>query len=123
MKRLAELGLALSGDPIDVFRHIAGMIGELLDVSVVNLSEIRGEELFFLSTYVKGDVQTYTGTCKLENTPCATVQEAKDLRVYHDVISKVPGSGFFTEVQCLYLLRISGTGRKRHGCGRDLHPR
>jgi PAS domain S-box-containing protein len=94
LKRLAELGIALSGDPIDVFRHIAGMIGELLDVTVVNLSEIRGDELFFLSTYVKGDVQTYTGTCKLEHTPCATVQEAKDLRVYHDVMAKFPEAVF-----------------------------
>ena len=94
LKRLAELGLALTGDPIDVFRHIAGMIGELLDVSVVNLSEIRGDELFFLSTCVKGDVRTYTGTCKLQNTPCATVQESKDLRVYHDVITKFPEAVF-----------------------------
>ncbi len=94
LKRLAELGLALTGDPIDVFRHIAGMIGELLDVSVVNLSEIRGADLFFLSTYAKGDVRTYTGICKLENTPCATVREAKDLRVYHDVIAKFPEAVF-----------------------------
>ncbi len=94
LKRLAELGFALTGDPIDVFRHIAGMIGELLDVSVVNLSEIRGEDLFFLSTYAKGEVRTYTGTCKLENTPCATVREAKDLRVYHDVTAKFPEAVF-----------------------------
>ncbi len=94
LKRLAKLGFALTGDPIDVFRHIAGMIGELLDVSVVNLSEIRGEELFFLSTYAKGEVRTYTGTCKLENTPCATVQEAKDLRVYQDVMTKFPEAIF-----------------------------
>lgn len=94
LKRLADLGFALTGDPIEVFRHIAGMIGELLDVSVVNLSQIRGDELFFLSTYAKGEVRTYTGTCKLQNTPCATVQEAKDLRVYHDVIAKFPEAVF-----------------------------
>jgi GAF domain-containing protein len=70
------------------------MIGELLDVSVVNLSEIRGDELFFLSTYAKGEVRTYTGACKLKNTPCATVQEAKDLRVYHDVMAKFPEAVF-----------------------------
>ncbi len=97
LKRLAELGLALTGDPIDVFRHIAEMIGELLDVPVVNLSEIRGDELVFLSTSIRGDVQTYTGTCKLKDTPCATVEHSKDLRIYHDVIAKFPEAVFLQQ--------------------------
>ncbi len=94
MKRLATLSLALTGDPIDVFQHIAGMIGELLDVPIVNLSEVRGDELFFLSTFIKGDVQAYTGVCKLENTPCGMVQQSKKLHIVHDVISKFPQAFF-----------------------------
>ncbi len=94
LKRLAELGLALTGEPIEVLQHIAAMIGELLDVPVVNLSQIRDDELFFLSTFISGGVKTHAGTSKLRNTPCAVVQETKDLRVYHDVVRKFPEVDF-----------------------------
>jgi PAS domain S-box-containing protein len=39
LQKLAELSMTLTGDPSDVFRKVAGMIGELLDVRVVCLSE------------------------------------------------------------------------------------
>jgi len=97
LKRLAEVGFALTGDPIEVFRRSASIIGELLDVPVVNVSEIRGDELVFLSTYIKGDVTLHAGSSKLQDTPCAMVQESRELRVFHDVLSKFPKVDFLRE--------------------------
>lgn len=97
LKKLSELGLNLTGDPIDIFQSIAGMIGELIDVPVVNLSEIRGDKLYFLSSYNKGRVTPYAGACILSNTPCASVQETKDLRVYQDVTKLFPEATFLKQ--------------------------
>jgi hypothetical protein len=47
LKKLYELSLTLSGDPRDIFMHTARMIGELFDVQIVCLSEIRDAELYF----------------------------------------------------------------------------
>ncbi len=47
LQKLSELSVTLAGDPIDVFRRVAAMIGQLLDVRVVCLSEVRGDELHF----------------------------------------------------------------------------
>ncbi len=94
LKKIAELSMTLSGEPVDIFRRIAGMIGELLDVKVVCLSEIDGGDLNFLSVYRSGDIMTDAGTCVLANTPCSTVQDTRDLRVYHDVVNKFPEAVF-----------------------------
>lgn len=103
LKKLSELGLNLTGDPIDIFQSIAGMIGELLDVPVVNLSEIRGDKLYFLSSYDKGMVTPYAGTCLLINTPCASVEETKDLRVYQNVTELFPEAAFLKQYNaCTY---------------------
>ncbi|HUL13840.1 MAG TPA: hypothetical protein VLU73_16950, partial [Methylococcaceae bacterium] len=61
--------MTLSGDPMDIFVHVARVIGELLDVKVVCLSEIRGRELYFLSVYVQGKTFLNAGNCPLEITP------------------------------------------------------
>ena len=97
LKRLYELSMKLSGDPIDIFVHVAKMIGELLDVKVVCLSEIQGQELHFLSVYVKGEVFTNAGSCSLDITPCATVEASKDLRVIHDVANLFPEASFLKQ--------------------------
>ena len=97
LKRLSELGLNLTGDPIDIFQSIAVMIGELLEVPVVNLSEIRGDKLYFLSSYDKGKVTPYAGTCLLSNTPCASVEKTKDLLVYQNVSELFPEAVFLKQ--------------------------
>src|SRR5574340_1776034 len=97
LKKLSELGLNLTGDPIDIFQSIAGMIGELLDVPVVNLSEIREDRLYFLSSYHKGKVTPYSGSCLLSNTPCASVEATKDLRVYQNVTKLFPEAAFLKQ--------------------------
>jgi len=97
LKRLAELGIALTGEPIDVFKHIAGLIGGLLNVPVVNLSVIQGDELVYLSTYIKGTVTAHAGSSPLQHTPCAMVREARELRVYHDVVTKFPRADFLRQ--------------------------
>jgi len=97
LKKLSELGIGLTGEPIEIFQRIASMIGELLDVPVVNLSEIQDGKLVFLSTYDKGKVAPYSGTCFLINTPCSTVEETKDLRVYQNVTELFPDAAFLKQ--------------------------
>ena len=94
LKKLYELSMTLSGDPVDVFKHVAFMIGEIFDVRVVCLSEIRGEELYFISVYVDGEVTEDVGYCALDITPCATVGKTKDIRMYDEVIEKFPHARF-----------------------------
>lgn len=94
LQKIAELSMQLTGEPLQVFERIAHMIGELLNVSVVCLSEIRGEELFFLSVYVNGEVMTNAGSCPLNITPCATVLQSKDMRIYDYVADKFPEATF-----------------------------
>src|SRR4030067_63557 len=65
MLRLAELSMTLVGDPLDIFQKIASMIAEVLKVPLVCLSEIRGDELYFLSIYNKGEISTNAGHCLL----------------------------------------------------------
>lgn len=94
LKKLSELSLTRFGDPVEVFRHITSMIGELLDVSVVCLSEVRGDELYFTSVCIDGEVMTDAGQCKIDNTPCATVQASKDICIYDHVIECFPEASF-----------------------------
>lgn len=94
MKKLYELSMTVAGEPIEVFKRVANMIGEVFDVRVVCLSEIRGDELFFISVYVDGEVSVDVGHCPLDTTPCATVESDKDLRMYDEVIEKFPQAGF-----------------------------
>ncbi len=89
--------MALSGDPVDIFVKVARMIGEIMDVKVVCLSEIRGPDLYFLSVYVQGEVHVNAGCCPLEMTPCATVEESKDIRVYQNVMETFPRAVFLKE--------------------------
>ena len=97
LQKLTELSLTLSGDPIEVFKRIARMIGELMDMRVVCLSEIRGDELYFLSVYINGEVMADAGHCPLEITPCATVEKTKDFRVYENVAVKFPDAKFLSQ--------------------------
>ncbi|MEE9140841.1 MAG: PAS domain-containing protein [Alphaproteobacteria bacterium] len=97
LKKLSELSMTLSGDPIDVFKHIAHMIGELFNVRTVCLSEIRGDELYFLSVYVDGNVFVDAGNCPLGITPCATVEQTKDIRVYEHVSDRFPEASFLKD--------------------------
>ncbi|MFZ4700356.1 MAG: ATP-binding protein [Candidatus Methylumidiphilus sp.] len=97
LKKLYELSMELSGDPMDIFVKVARMIGEIMDVKVVCLSEIRGNDLYFLSVYVQGEIHINAGCCPLEITPCATVEESKDIRMYQNVIALFPRAEFLKE--------------------------
>ena len=72
----------------------AGHTRELLDVKVVCLSEIRDGKLFFLSVYANGKVQSNAGQCELSITPCSTVENDKDIRVYDRVSELFPEAKF-----------------------------
>ena len=89
--------MTLVGDPLAIFQRIASMIAELLNVPVVCLSEIRGDELYFLSVYNNGEVSINAGHCPLNITPCATVEHSKDIRVYHNVMEHFPEASFLKE--------------------------
>jgi len=97
LRKLYELSMTLSGDPMEIFPPVARMIGELLDVKVVCLSEIRGSELHFLSVYVQGELFVNAGSCPLEITPCATVEASKDIRIYDRVMDRFPQATFLKE--------------------------
>ena len=95
--KLNELSMTLAGDPKEVFRNVALMIGELLNIRVVCLSEIRGEELYFLAVYVDGQLFSDAGKCPIAITPCATVEQSKDLRVYDRVAERFPQATFLAQ--------------------------
>jgi diguanylate cyclase (GGDEF)-like protein/PAS domain S-box-containing protein len=97
LKKLFELSLTLSGDPLEIFQHAAKLIGELLDVKVVCLSEIQGERLNFLSVYIDGEIYSNAGSCLLAITPCATVEKTKDIRVYERVKELFPEATFLQD--------------------------
>ena len=97
MLRLAELSMTLVGDPLDIFQKIASMIAEVLKVPLVCLTEIRGDELYFLSIYNKGEISTNAGHCPLNITPCANVEHSKDIRVYYNVTEHFPEAFFLKE--------------------------
>jgi GAF domain-containing protein len=97
LKQLVELSLTLSGDPIEIFRHAAKMIGELLEVKVVCLSEIQGGQLNFLAVYIDGEIYSNAGVCSLAITPCATVEQSKDIKVYDRVAELFPEATFLKD--------------------------
>lgn len=97
LRKLYELSMKLSGDPMEIFVHVARLIGELLNVKVVCLSEIRGRQLHFLSVYVRGQIYRNAGSCPLEITPCATVEASKDIRIYDRVMERFPQATFLKD--------------------------
>ncbi len=97
LKKLFELSLTLSGDPLEIFQHAAKMIGELLDVKIVCLSEIKGDRLHFLAVYMDGEIYSNAGSCLLAITPCATVEQSKDIKVYDRVKELFPEATFLQE--------------------------
>jgi PAS domain S-box-containing protein len=97
LKKLYELSMELSGDPMDILVKAARMIGDIMDMKVVCLSEIRGAELYYISIYVRGKIHVNAGSCPLDITPCATVQQSKDIRIYQNVTELFPRAAFLRE--------------------------
>ena len=97
LKKLYELSMMLSGDPGVVFEHAVRIIGELFKVKVVCLSEIVGQELYFKSVYINGQTFTDAGHCSLAITPCATVEQTKDLRTFDRVMERFPQASFLRD--------------------------
>jgi PAS domain S-box-containing protein len=96
-RRLSELSLTMSGDPADIFEHVARMIGELFHVRVVCLSEVSGKDLIFRAVYAGGKTFRDAGQCPLAITPCANVERDKDIRVFDYVAEKFPEASFLRE--------------------------
>jgi len=77
-----------------VFEQVVRIIGELFAVRVVCLSEIVGQELYFTAVYRDGQVLRNAGHCTLAITPCATVEQTKDLRMFDRVMERFPQASF-----------------------------
>jgi len=99
LRRLSELGMTLTGTPADIFRHVVGMIGELFALRVVCLSQIVDGVLRFRAVCVNGEIFTDAGTCPIAFTPCATVEDSKDLRIYDRVAERFPQASFLRDHQ------------------------
>jgi PAS domain S-box-containing protein len=97
LKKLSELSMTLSGDPAIVFDQVVRIIGELFNVQVVCLSEIVGEELHFKSVYIDGQILRSEEHCPLAITPCATVAQAKDMRIFDRVVERFPQATFLKD--------------------------
>lgn len=97
LKKLYELSMTISGDPVDVFKHIARIIGELFELKIVCLSKINGDTLDFLAIYHEGKIFTDAGSCELAITPCATVEMTQDVRIYDRVKEQFPDAAFLQQ--------------------------
>ena len=97
LKKLYELSRTISGDPVEVFRHIAKIIGELFELKIVCLSKINGDQLDFLAIYHEGQIFTDAGSCELAITPCATVEMAQDVQIYDHVKERFPDALFLQQ--------------------------
>ncbi len=101
LKKLYELSMTLSGDSGVVLEHAVRIIGELFKVQVVCLSEIVGQELYFKSVYSNGQTFTDAGHCSMAITPCATVEQTKDLRIFDRVMERFPEASFLRDHQAV----------------------
>lgn len=94
LKNLSQLSLLLAGSSELVFEQIVRLIGEQFQVRVACLAQIEKDELRFRAMYENGEVWAEAGSCLLKMTPCATVQETKDLRIYDRVTERFPEASF-----------------------------
>jgi PAS domain S-box-containing protein len=101
LKKLYELSMTLSGDPNFVLEHAVRIIGELFKVPVVCLSEIVGQELYFKAVYINGQTFTDAGHCSLAITPCAMVEQTKDVRIFDHVMEHFPEASFLRDHQAV----------------------
>jgi len=101
LKKLSELSLTLCGDPTEIFERVVRMIGELFKVRVVCLSEVVGPELYFKAVYLNGEVVRDAGRCPLAITPCATVEQDKELRLFDRVMERFPQASFLRDHQAV----------------------
>jgi PAS domain S-box-containing protein len=104
LQKLSELSMMLAGDPATVLQRIVRMIGELFEANGVCLSEVTGSEAVVRAVYDGGRVEAGSARCPLEITPCATVAQARDIRIYDRVQEKFPRAtylaGFDAYIWC-----------------------
>ncbi len=97
LRHLSELSVKLSDDPESVFEEVVSMIAVLFEVPVVCLSQIVGKDLKFKAVFVNGEIFRDTGSCPLDITPCATVEQTKNLCVYEQVQERFPQVAFLRD--------------------------
>ena len=111
LQRLTELSLTLSGDPDEVFQNAARMLGELLDVRVVCVAELKDDEIHFVSMYADGKVLAHAGSYALECTPCFDVVQAGDITFFHDVAERFPAAQFLKDYDTRFYCGFPALGR------------
>lgn len=69
-KELSDLGLKLTGVPEDVFDEVARLIGKLLQVKIVCISQNLEQESLFLTISINGKCYRNCGRCDESVIPC-----------------------------------------------------
>ena len=73
------------------------MIAELFEVPIICLAEIVGKELRFNALWINGETFRDAGGCPLNISPCATVEESKELYVFDLVQERFPQATFLRD--------------------------
>lgn len=97
LQKLSDLSMALVGEPNEVFNNIVRVAAELLEVQVVCLLKIDGDELEFISVCENGSVIDDNTKHLLELTPCAAVVSEKQLLIYDNVTEQFPKAKFLSK--------------------------
>jgi len=85
LKKFSEVSMMLAGDPATVLQRIVRMIGELFEARSVYVSQIEGSEAVVRAVYEGGQINTGAVRGPLGVSPCATVVEARDIRIFERV--------------------------------------
>ncbi len=96
LRRIYDLALTVSGNPIEVFDHIVEIIAELFGVRIALVEKIEGEKIIALSMYIDGRIH-HEGEFDLTVTPCANVQQTRSFCSFTSAAEVFPHDSFLRE--------------------------
>lgn len=85
---------ALSGDPQQVIERVVALIGEVLEVPLVGVSEFHGDAFALPALYDRGAVARDPGVFPIVGTPCARVRAAETAQTFGNVSQSFPAAAF-----------------------------
>ena len=94
LRKLAKFSMAPTTDPAEVFQEATKLMGELIDVPIVALTEVKNNELNFINIFAHGEIINTEERCSLQDTPCSTLIETKDIIVLEQVSNIFPEVSF-----------------------------
>lgn len=105
LRRLYELALTVSGDPVEVFDHVVRIIAELFGVRVALVERLEGGKIHTLSMYFDGQI-LHEGIFELAGTPCATVREQRDFCSIKDAARLYPEDKFLQDYRIEHYIGV-----------------